>query len=244
MTESTAEFFEAWSLYDQILDLNAMFHDEIFDDIRSMVEDRFGCRPFTILDLGCGSARHVSSALAGRQVAAYLGYDLSEAALAHARVNLKRIGCPVELRTGDLLEAVEGTGGRYDVILSSFAIHHLSAEKKRRLFQAVAGRLDPGGILLLVDTFRDEGEDRSTYLDRYCRWIRTSWRGLPDDAPDAIIAHVREHDFPETASGLAEMASDAGLVPSGEGRQFGWHRSFGFERRLVGDRPHGAVNVP
>lgn len=230
MSERPAEFFNAWSLYDQILDHNLMFHDEIFEDVRAILVERFGDALFAVLDLGCGSARHVSSTLRGLNVSRYVGYDLSEVALEHARRNLDHLKCPVELKVGNLLEALDDPRSRYDVILSSFAFHHLSPDEKRRFFRGAADRLNPGGMLLLVDSFREDDEDRPTFLERYTRWIRSDWRALADEALDAIIAHVRAHDFPETRSAIEEFASDAGLMPSGEGGRFGWHRTLGFER--------------
>ncbi|MFO0892470.1 MAG: hypothetical protein U0790_25425 [Isosphaeraceae bacterium] len=67
MTETATEFFEAWSLYDQLLDHNYMYHDELFAGVHSILAERFGDRPIAVLDLGCGSARHAASALAGRR---------------------------------------------------------------------------------------------------------------------------------------------------------------------------------
>lgn len=235
MSESAAVFCDTWSIYDRLLDHNSMFHNELFDDIEEILTHRFGARPFSILELGCGSARHTAVALADRCVSRYVGYDLSEIALAHARENLARLGCPLDLRLGDLLAGVASLDDRYDVILSSFAIHHLAAEDKRRFFHEAAKHLNPGGMFLLIDPVPDESEDRATYLDRYCRWIQSDWR-LPTEAAYAtVIAHVRDFDFPETASTLTELAAEAGLVRSWEGRQFRWHRSFGFEPRQVAD---------
>jgi SAM-dependent methyltransferase len=96
-------FFDEWSIYDQVLDHNYMYHDEIYGDVRRILADRYETRPFMLLDLGCGSARHLARALQGRPVSRYVGYDLSDVALAHARRNLTGLGCPVDLRRGDLL---------------------------------------------------------------------------------------------------------------------------------------------
>ncbi|TMB67531.1 MAG: hypothetical protein E6J54_19950, partial [Deltaproteobacteria bacterium] len=79
--EIVRQFFDEWSIYDQVLDHNYMFHDEIYRDVQRVLADRYGNRPFTLLDLGCGSARHLRRALEGRSVSRYLGYDLSVAAL-------------------------------------------------------------------------------------------------------------------------------------------------------------------
>ena len=235
MTESAIQFFDTWSVYDQILDRNSMFHDEIFNDVRTFLADRFGDRPLEILDLGCGSARHISLALSGRNVVRYVGYDLSQAAHNHARENLGRLNCPIELRLGDFLVGIESLKDRYDVILSSFAIHHLSAEGKQQFFKEVACHLKPAGIFLLIDPVRGENESRPIYLDNYCQWIQNDWRLKPEEACAEVIAHVRDCDFPETASLLATMATNAGLVRSWEGHPYRWHQAFGFEPLRISD---------
>ena len=61
---------------------------------------RYESRPFVLLDLGCGSARHLARALQGRSVSRYVGYDLSDVALAHAGRNLTGIGLPGRLAPG------------------------------------------------------------------------------------------------------------------------------------------------
>jgi SAM-dependent methyltransferase len=91
-------FFDEWSIYDQVLDHNYMYHDEIYRDVKRLLADRYEKRPFVLLDLGCGSARHLARALQGRSVSRYVGYDLSDVALAHAQSN--RLGLPGRLAPG------------------------------------------------------------------------------------------------------------------------------------------------
>ena len=157
-------FFDEWSIYDQVLDHNYMYHDEIYRDVQRVLADRYENRPFVLLDLGCGSARHLARALQGRSVSRYVGYDLSDVALAHAGRNLTALGCPVELRRGDLLESLKIGGEKFDVILTSFALHHLAAAQKSAFFQLAYSRLNQDGMLLLIDTVRDDGEDRKSVV--------------------------------------------------------------------------------
>lgn len=35
------EFFDEWSVYDQVLDHNYMFHDEMFNDVRRLLAQRY-----------------------------------------------------------------------------------------------------------------------------------------------------------------------------------------------------------
>src|SRR4051812_46447467 len=95
MNGDAAKFFDEWSIYEQVLERDYMFHDEIYRGVARLLADYFSARPFSVLDLGCGSARHFSHALAGRSLAGYTGYDLSAAPLSHARRNLAALGCAV-----------------------------------------------------------------------------------------------------------------------------------------------------
>ncbi|TMA07862.1 MAG: class I SAM-dependent methyltransferase [Deltaproteobacteria bacterium] len=167
MTKASArELFDEWSSYDQVLDHNYMFHDEIFRDVRRLLASHYGGHPFTVLDLGCGSARHLGRALRGCSVSRYVGYDLSGVALAHAAPNLSSLGCPIELHQGDLLESLKASGERFDLIFSSFALHHLVSADKAVFFRLAYERINENGMFLMVDVMREEDEDPEVYLDR------------------------------------------------------------------------------
>lgn len=222
-------FFDEWSIYNEILDRDYMLHDEIYLDVQRFFADRYGNRPFSLLDLGCGSARHLAAALTGRLISGYVGYDLSEEALKHAARNLEPLGCLVELHAGDLLGGLTSRRENFDVIFTSFALHHLSVADKSIFFHAARERLTKDGILLLIDTMRDDGEDRSVYLDRYCAWLRSRCETLSAEALDLICVHIRNCDFPETTADLDTMATLAGFRQGVEVKCFGWHRAWYFD---------------
>src|SRR5262245_66690454 len=72
------DFFHEWSIYDQVLDHNYMHHDEIYRDVQQFLADRYGHRPFALLDLGCGRVRNLARGrhrtLFGRFVVSDVGY--------------------------------------------------------------------------------------------------------------------------------------------------------------------------
>jgi SAM-dependent methyltransferase len=224
------KLFDEWSIYDQVLDHNYMFHDEIYRDVQRILADRYGSRPFTILDLGCGSARHLAQALEGRSVSRYVGYDLSEAALAHAARNLTGLGCEIELHQGDLLDGLKAGDERFNLIICSFALHHLMPADKAVFFRLACRTLEPDGILLLIDAMRNKEEEIQVYLNRYCDWLRSEWKALPAESLDLVSDHVRNNDVPETAADLNAMALSAGFGQSREINRFRWHQTWCFER--------------
>lgn len=232
MNEATVkEFFDAWAIYDQVLDHNYMFHREIYQDVRQVIAHRYAERPFAVLDLGCGSARHLAQALDGRAMTRYLGYDLSDTALAHAARNLAPSGAAVELRQGDLLEGLQAQQESFDLVFSSFALHHLTAADKAVFFQRAYSQLKEHGLLLLVDVMREEDErELQPHLDRYCDWLRSDWKTLAPEALDLLCDHIQHNDLPEIASELAAMATRAGFGEPVEINRFGWYRTWSFEK--------------
>jgi SAM-dependent methyltransferase len=229
-------FFDEWSVYDQVLDHNYMHHDEIYRDVQRFFAERFDDRPFTLLDLGCGSARHLARALKGRSISRYVGFDLSDVALEHASGNLSLIGCPFELHQGDLLNGLRSTSEKVDVVFTSFALHHLAFAEKEIFFQSAYERLGRDGMLLLIDTMREDGEDRPVYLDRYCAWLRSTCETLAPAALDLLCDHIRGTDFPETTATLSAMATRAGFGRAAELTRMGWHHTWCFDRTAPGFR--------
>jgi tRNA (cmo5U34)-methyltransferase len=97
-----------------------------------------------ILDLGTGDGRLLSLLQADRPEMLGVGLDFSELMLGAARgrfVDDKR----VELVKHDLAEPLPALG-RFDAVVSSFAIHHLEHERKRSLYGEVLDLLEPGGV--------------------------------------------------------------------------------------------------
>lgn len=229
MNLSSNEFFDQWSAYGEILARNCMHHDDIFGAMAGYLAERFAGQAITVLDLGCGNAIHLARALAGRAVTRYVGYDLSEIALAEARENLAELGCAVQLQRADLRAGLRGEAGRFDLIVASFALHHLPAPDKQAFFQLAAPKLSAGGMVLVIDTFRAPGESRELYLVRYCEWLGSRCQTLGEQALAGLMDHIRGCDFPENGEDLSRMAGHAGLHSATKIHQIQWHESWGFE---------------
>ena len=97
-----------------------------------------------ILDIGTGDGRLLALLLVDRPTMFGVGLDFSEVMLDAAR---KRFAEDerVELVKHDLTEPLP-TLGRFDAVVSSFAIHHLEHERKRTLYGEVFDLLEPGGV--------------------------------------------------------------------------------------------------
>lgn len=227
---SATAFFDTWQTYRKVVSANYMYHLEIKADIERMLRARFAGKPFSFLDLGCGDAATTAPLLKAMAVSCYKGVDLSEAALDLAGQNLKALTCPVELVHQDILSALAADTKTYDVIYSSFALHHLSHEDKGRFFKLVAQRLAPKGVFILTDVVRQADESLPVYLDHYCDWIRQDWHDLNASESAAICTHVTENDRAETFADLKAMGQAAGLTDVAGVSGYRWHRVMRFQR--------------
>jgi ubiquinone/menaquinone biosynthesis C-methylase UbiE len=100
-----------------------------------------------VLDVGCGSGANLARLRRlGQPFGSYTGVDFSPSMLALAR---RRFGesLGVTFRQGDAT-ALEDTGQRYDVIVSSYLLDHLS--EPAAFVNGVQRFLAPGGRLILV----------------------------------------------------------------------------------------------
>ncbi len=97
-----------------------------------------------VLDLGTGDGRLIALILSKCLNAQVIGLDFSPPMLEAAR---KRFSGREQIRIeehdlGDRLPDF----GKFDAIVSSFAIHHLTHERKREIYGEIYECLNPGGV--------------------------------------------------------------------------------------------------
>jgi tRNA (cmo5U34)-methyltransferase len=97
-----------------------------------------------ILDLGCGDGRLLALAKSAQPQAYGVALDFSPTMLAAARARFAKEPA-VTVVEHDLSNPLPDLGD-FDVVLSSFAIHHLNDARKFALYGEVYARLEPGGI--------------------------------------------------------------------------------------------------
>lgn len=223
-------FATAWDVYGKILTDNYMYHRELTRDAARWLAQHAAPGPVAVLELGCGDASQTPAVLAGLQVARYHGCDLAAPALAAAAERLAGLGAAVTLQCADMLTGMAGLTGPWDVIYSGFALHHLDAGGKARFFALAHDLLRPGGALVVVDVMRHDHEDRTAYLAGYLDAARSRWTGLSPAEFAALETHVRDCDWPETATVHRELAGRAGFAGGEQFGAWGWHRGLAFTR--------------
>lgn len=242
--EEAVRWFNQWHVYRSIVDANWMAHREILTAIRTWVMQRYP-GPFTLVDLGCGDAGCIRGTFDETGLWAYTGVDASQTALAKARDELVGARFAVRLLEADMLaylrEHPEPAARSCDVILASYAVHHLPAPEKREFFRLAHAKLAPRGSLLFADVFRRDGETREQYFECYVGMMRTAWTGMSPEHLAGTIDHVRQRDFPETGEAICDMAREAGFeagfeaVPALKSQELfrdetGFHRLMAFTK--------------
>ena len=139
----------------------------------------------TVLDLGCGTGA-VGLRLAG-DAGRVVGRDISDGMLSRAREKATEAGLSnVEFGEGRFRSPNVPDDVDVDVVVSNFAMHHLSDDEKREALDAIAD-LDPDRVVL--------GD--------------VMFFGLPDPEEPFYSPEV---DDPATVGVLAEAFTDAGFA--------------------------------
>ncbi len=97
-----------------------------------------------VLDLGCGGGRLLALVKSALPRAQFVGLDFSPTMLEKVR-SLFAPGSGVSIVAHDLENALPPMG-QFDAVISSFAIHHVSHERKRSLYKEVLEILSPAGV--------------------------------------------------------------------------------------------------
>ncbi len=159
-----------------------------------------GFAPQTILELGCGTGnltRHLAEKWPN---AAITVVDISAEMLQKTRENVQA----AELNTVECaFETLAFDTPRFDLVASSFAIHHLHDADKARLIQKIHGWLKPGGFMVWADGF-NSGNPRlhQANMDLYEALAREK------GATEAQIVEWRDHravldHYPKLSEALA-----------------------------------------
>ena len=106
--------------------------------------------PLRVLDLGTGDGYLMGVVRQERSGVTGIACDFSDEMLEHAR---SRFGAThdVEVLRHDLDEPLPDEWGEFDVVTSSFAIHHVHDARKRALYGEVLAHLVPGGVFFNLE---------------------------------------------------------------------------------------------
>jgi tRNA (cmo5U34)-methyltransferase len=184
--------------YRDSADVYIVERKRMLEILKSFYKHFIGNRPSSyILDLGCGDGIVTYELLKNNNSIEATLIDGSEDMLSKAKDRLKdfrnvhfiRASFQEILKTGSTLQ-------RYDFIVSSLAIHHLTMEEKTALFRTVYSHLNFDGYFLNVDVILAPSDAlEQWYLLLWKQWIdeRRSFLGLEGDQYDDIIRRYKDN---------------------------------------------------
>ncbi len=137
-----------------------------------------------VLDLGTGDGITMALVRDLHPEATGIAADFSEEMLGRARDRFA--GRPVDVVRHDLDEPLPADWGRFDLVVSSFAIHHLPDERKAALYGEVFDRLDAGGTFLNLEHVA------SPSVRLHDDFLAALGRTAADDDPSNLLAPVAD----------------------------------------------------
>ncbi len=168
----------------------AMIRDEVprYDELQDAVASAtVGVPARRILDLGAGTGETAARVLERHPDASVVLLDEHPGMLARSSECLPEDRVEASVR-GDLL--ADFPAGRFDLVVSALAVHHLASPDKRSLFDRIHDALAPGGRFVLGDVV------------------------VPAEAEDAVTPLTPDFDRPDTAADLLRWLADAGFTAS------------------------------
>lgn len=121
--------------------------------IMLQVIQHFNANPKTIMDLGCGNGFLAEVLLKTYPNSSAILLDHSEPMIEAARNHLSDYHNRCKIIHGDFSSSLTefAEPNSIDCIVSGFAIHHLTHEKKRELYEEIYTLLTDGGIFINVE---------------------------------------------------------------------------------------------
>ena len=127
-----------------------------------------------------------------------------------AREALTVLGCPVELRCQDFVEAINAWDEPVNIVWVGQSLHHLRAGEKQDFMRRVRTLFTGDGLFLMWEPTCLEGEDREGWIERFGR-MRPEWSMLTDTEFATFYSHVRASDYPETSMTWLALGREAGF---------------------------------
>src|SRR5215471_18891397 len=167
-----------------------------------------------VLDLGCGTGQ-ISLPLAARG-AEVVGVDVSPVMADQLRAEAERRGLGSVTAVATPIEALALQPETVDLIVSSYALHHLRDPDKARLVQACYHWLRPGGRLVIADMMLGRGgsaRDREIIRAKLGTFARRGPGGWWRIAKNAVRYLVRVQERPISMAAWAGLCETAGFTP-------------------------------
>jgi len=200
-------FSEAAPQYDAWVKQALPAYDELFAVAVEIIP--FGhAKVIEIADLGAGSGLFAQHVQAKYPKANFTLVDASGEMLNIARERFAKQDASfsfIEQRLEDFEDSE-----RFDLVISSLAIHHLEDSDKQSLFRRIYAALRPQGTFINVDQIRGEPPFHKLYWDTWLAKVRAS--GAAESNIQTSVRRRKEFDHDATLSNQLIWLRQAGFA--------------------------------
>ena len=161
--------------------------------------------PLRILDLGAGTGMLSAVVAESFPEARFTLFDSSPRMLEQAR---DLLGEKAEVVTGDMYQGIPE--GPWDAVISALAIHHMTDEGKKSVYEAVFSGLRPGGIFVNAEHVLGETPAMQDYYAEWHRW-QAFEKGLNEAEWKETVERM-SHDHLTPLSTQLEWLSEIGFT--------------------------------
>ena len=205
-------FEKNWQIYQKIIANNYMLHQELAIESSAVMAVIAKNKAGDILDLGCGDAKQISTQLSSIPVNSYTGIDLSKPALTLAKENLNAVNIESNFLVGRMELLLKNNNKQYNIIYSSYAMHHLQDVDKKIFLADCFNSLSFDGALILIDLFKNNKQSLEDFKKNYTDTLYADWNMLNQEEKEMVIDHIQEYDFPTQQSNIIDWAIEIGFV--------------------------------
>lgn len=168
--------------------------DEFYEEIANLVvQDNI-----KLLDLGCGTGLEFEKLFAKFKYIRITGIDLSAKML--KILGDKYSDKNINLICGSYFDVDFGSGD-FDIVLSTYSLHHFNEAKKSALYKKIFASLKPGGFYIEGDYTVKTQEEQDLYESELVRFMRE--QNLPDG--------FYHYDTPMTTANLIKLLKAEGF---------------------------------
>jgi SAM-dependent methyltransferase len=170
---------------------------EIAALVRAIRRSGMQDRRRSVLEAGCGNGQNCIALASEFATFNFVGFDYIDAMVQSARLLAESSGATDRLRfvVGDMLDLAKcDLAHSYDIVFTDRAIINLNTEERQlQVIGALAARVAPGGLLLLLENFVETYERQND-----CRELL----GLPRRAPAEFNRFLASEHVESFVSGL------------------------------------------
>jgi SAM-dependent methyltransferase len=143
--------------WDKVYKERGAFFEKPHEDMAHIVPLLAGKRARRVLDLGCGSGRHVVH-LARNHFSVY-GLDSSPEGIKMTRAWLRNEGLKADLRLQSMTKPLPFKDSFFDAVVSVQVIHHATLAEIRKVVKEIARVLKKDGVVYVtVPKLRNQGK--------------------------------------------------------------------------------------